>query len=98
MKKAKSKTTGVFHRNNGVFISLPDVGTRTLITIAPMKEVDVILQQSYWISLKNFVEKEEYEKVLLIGDIDKKTKLTDVEIKTFAPEDIGTQLLDQIKS
>ncbi|MHA1225809.1 MAG: P-loop NTPase fold protein [Candidatus Hodarchaeales archaeon] len=98
LKKAKSKTTGVFHRNNGVFISLPDVGTRTLITIAPMKEVDVILQQSYWISLKNFVEKEEYEKVLLIGDIDKKTKLTDVEIKTFAPEDIGTQLLDQIKS
>ncbi len=86
VEKINGYSIGVLQRKNGLLISLSGK-KRFLITIPPLDDFESIFIENFIADLKEAIEKEEYEKVIVIGD-SKPFEKADLEVKNFPEDDL----------
>ncbi|MHA2305648.1 MAG: hypothetical protein ACXACU_09660 [Candidatus Hodarchaeales archaeon] len=95
--KLNKYSTGVLSRYHGTLISLSSSDLRILITIPPLDEINNIFHQSYWKGLEKTCDKEEYSKIVLIGEKPKEINFDDYPLKTFSEAELDKELYEYLK-
>ena len=96
--KKEKYSTGVLYRYNGTLISLSNPDKRILITIPPVKDIDTIFHQSYWKNIQKVSTNEEYNEIILIGEIPKEVELDDGLIKCFSEKELAKEFYKYIET
>ncbi|MHA1945771.1 MAG: hypothetical protein ACXAC6_05810 [Candidatus Hodarchaeales archaeon] len=86
VEKIDGYSIGVLQRKNGLLISLSGK-KRFLITIPPLDDFESIFIENFIADLKEAIEKEEYEKVIVIGN-SKPFEKADLEVNNFLEDDL----------
>ncbi len=96
--KKEKYSTGVLYRYNGTLISLSKPDKRILITIPPVKDIETVFYKSYWKNIKKISNNEEYNQVILIGEMSKEEGLDDASIKCFSEKELDKEFCKYLES
>ncbi|MFX0171188.1 MAG: hypothetical protein ACFE9L_04650 [Candidatus Hodarchaeota archaeon] len=95
--KMKKFSVGVLQRNNGALISLSTPKKRILVTIPPLEDISAIFLQSYRNSLKKTLSEEEFDEIIIMGEISEDEELGDQTFVKFSMEDLKTDFQEHLK-
>ncbi|MFX0205747.1 MAG: hypothetical protein ACFFDT_07140 [Candidatus Hodarchaeota archaeon] len=95
--KMKKFSVGVLQRNNGALISLSTPKKRILVTIPPLDDISSIFLHSYRNSLKKTILEEEYDEIIMIGEISEDEERDDKTFVKFSMEDLKTDFHEHLK-
>ncbi|MHA1236175.1 MAG: hypothetical protein ACTSQ9_00765, partial [Candidatus Hodarchaeales archaeon] len=87
VEKIDGYSTGILQRKNGLLISLSGKKKRFLITIPPLDDLESIFITTFIADLKEAVEKEEYNEIIVVGE-SKPFEKADLEVKNFLEDDL----------
>ena len=96
IERIKDFSTGTLYRYNGTFISFSGPNLRVLISIPPIDGIDNIFRQSFWKGIKEISEREEYDEIILIGEISTNEKSVDPPMKFFSEKEISKGLYNYL--
>lgn len=95
--KVSKYNTGILYRYNGTLTSLSNPEKRILITIPPLKGIDTIFHQSYWKHIQKIASGEEYNEIILIGEILEPEIAEKYTIKCFSEKNLTKELGNYLK-
>jgi hypothetical protein len=87
VEKIEGYSTGVLQRKNGLLISLSGRKKRLLITIPPLDDFESVFIDNFITDLKEAVEKEEYNEIIVVGEV-KPFEKADLKVKNFLEDDL----------
>jgi hypothetical protein len=95
--KMKKFSVGLLQKNNGALISLSTTKKRILVTIPPLKDITEVFHHSYQTSLKKTILEEEYEEIIIIGEIPKEEDLNDQSFVSFSEDELEIDFQKHLK-
>ncbi|MFX0051106.1 MAG: hypothetical protein ACFE8U_07405 [Candidatus Hermodarchaeota archaeon] len=95
--KMKKFSVGVLQKNNGALISLSIPTRRILVTLPPLEDISSIFHHSYRNSLKKTISEEEYDEIIMIGEISEEEELDNQTFMKFSKEELGTNFQEHLK-
>jgi hypothetical protein len=95
--KMKKFSVGLLQKNNGALISLSTTKKRILVTIPPLKDITEVFHHSYQTSLKKTISEEEYEEIIIIGEIPKEEDLDDQSFVSFSEDELEIDFQKHLK-
>lgn len=87
LEKIDGYSTGILQRKNGLLISLSGKDKRFLITIPPLDDFESIFIETFITDLKEAIDKEEYNEIIVIGK-SKPFEKADIDVKSFPEDDL----------
>ncbi|MFX0150142.1 MAG: hypothetical protein ACFFAJ_05135 [Candidatus Hodarchaeota archaeon] len=95
--KMKKFSVGVLQKNNGALISLSIPTRRILVTLPPLEDISSIFHHSYRNSLKKTISEEEYDEIIMIGEISEEEELDNQTFVKFSKEELTTNFQEHLK-